>query len=73
MPNWLIAFIVGELQKYVTPELLTRLEKQAAQTVCCKAKALCDGLAPSGEKDALEAAVTLVASSIGVDLSKCAA
>lgn len=72
MPQWLISFLMAELAKYLTPELVARLEKAAEKALCCRLKAVCDAMADGPAKDALESAVRLVADAAGVDLSTCA-
>lgn len=73
MPNWLISFLIAELEKYVTPELLKRLEHQAAQFVCCKLKVNIAALPDGAPKDAAEAALAIVAASLSIDLGTCPA
>ncbi len=69
MPNWLIQFIVAELEKYITPELVQKLEAQAIQMVCCKLAELAKTSATPLDDEV----VAKVAAALGADLSKCAA
>ncbi len=69
MPAWLVKFLVEQLSKLLTPDLVEKIETAAKQFVCCQLKSF----AASTETEIDDALVQKVADALGVDLSKCAA
>lgn len=67
MPGWLISFIIGELTKYLTPELIARLESQAKQFVVCELVKLAKDSATPFD----DVVVAQVAAALGVDVKAC--
>ena len=69
MPSWLLQFLIGELSRYLTPEVVARLEGQAKQAVCCELARVAKTSGSSIEYEIVQK----VADALGVDLSKCPA
>ncbi len=69
MPNWLVQFLIGELTKYLTPDVIARVEGMAKQFACCELQRL----AKQTSTPIDDSIVLLVANALGADLSKCPA
>lgn len=67
MPAWLIQFIMEQLTKFLTPELVKKLEDAAKQFVCCELQKF----AATTATDIDDVIVAKVALALEVDLSKC--
>ncbi len=69
MPAWLEQIVIQILSKYLTPEIVAKLEQTAKEYVVC----LLAKLAKTTPTDIDDVIVGKVAVLLGVDLTKCPA